>query len=229
MGYLFALGTMIWGICWITSPEPRNLFVPGHVICGVSLIAACISTAATSSTKFTLIPVNSRGTSDKINPNGFSATTETVLIGLTVLFSAVAWIWAIVLLSGSGSDHWVAGSVMAGLACILYEFDRAGCRVYLRQIRNDYGENDRKYWPRLVFFMGTICIVGGIVELLAAPVPVNTTGFILIGLGLVCFSISSKVLLLRQGLASGMQTGESYPVDPRHDRFVGSFLGSVPL
>lgn len=66
MGYLFALGTMIWGICWITSPEPRNLFVPGHVICGVSLIAACISTAATSSTKFTLIPVNSRGTSDKI-------------------------------------------------------------------------------------------------------------------------------------------------------------------
>lgn len=44
--------------------------------------------------------------------------------------------------------------------------------------------------------MGTICIVGGIVELLAAPVPVNTTGFILIGLGLVCFSISSKILLL---------------------------------
>ena len=28
-------------------------------------------------------------------------------------------------------------------------------------------------------FHGTICIVGGIVELLAAPVPVNTTGFIL--------------------------------------------------
>ena len=225
MGYLFALGTMIWGICWITSPEPRNLFVPGHVICGVSLIASCISTAATSSTKFTLIPVNSRGTSDKINPNGFSATTETVLIGLTVLFSAVAWIWAIVLLSGSGSDHWVAGSVMAGLACICTSLIGLVASIS-RQIRNDYGENDRKYWPRLVFFMGTICIVGGIVELLAAPVPVNTTGFILIGLGLVCFSISSKVLLLAKVWRQECKLANRIPLIPVMTALLALFLGA---
>ena len=71
MGYLFALGTMIWGITLLNMAEPQNMFVPGHVICGVALIAGCISTAATSSTKFTLIPGNSHGTSDKINPAGF--------------------------------------------------------------------------------------------------------------------------------------------------------------
>lgn len=225
MGYLFALGTMIWGICWITSPESRNLFVPGHVICGVSLIATCISTAATSSTKFTLIPVNSHGTSDKINPNGFSGTAETVLIGLTVLFSAVAWIWAIVLLSGSGSDHWVAGSVMAGLACICTSLIGLVASIS-RQIRNDYGENDRKYWPRLVFFMGTICIVGGIVELLAAPVPVNTTGFILIGLGLVCFSISSKVLLLAKVWRQECKLANRIPLIPVMTALLALFLGA---
>ena len=216
---------MIWGICWITSPEPRNIFVPGHEICGVSLIAACISKAAPSSTKFTLIPVNSRGTSDKINPNGFSATTETVLIGLTVLFSAVAWIWAIVLLSGSGSDHWVAGSVMAGLACICTSLIGLVASIS-RQIRNDYGENDRKYWPRLVFFMGTICIVGGIVELLAAPVPVNTTGFILIGLGLVCFSISSKVLLLAKVWRQECKLANRMPLIPVMTALLALFLGA---
>ncbi|MFR4039468.1 MAG: DUF2776 family protein [Butyricimonas faecalis] len=195
MGYLFALGTMIWGICWITSPEPRNLFVPGHVICGVSLIAACISTAATSSTKFTLIPVNSRGTSDKINPNGFSATTETVLIGLTVLFATVAWVWAIVLLSGSGGDHLVAGSVMAGLVCICTSLIGLVASIS-RQIRNDYGENDRKYY-RDWCFHGDNLHRGGIVELLAAPVPVNTTGFILIGLARLFQHIQQLRLLAK--------------------------------
>ena len=32
MGYLFALGTMIWGIYLFSSPEPQDLFVPGHVL-----------------------------------------------------------------------------------------------------------------------------------------------------------------------------------------------------
>ena len=215
MGYLFALGTMIWGIYLFSSPEPQNLFVPGHVICGVSLIAACISTAATSSTKFTLIPVNSHGTSDKINPNGFSA-----------LFSTVAWVWAIVLLSGSGGDHLVAGSVMAGLACICTSLIGLVASIS-RQIRNDYGEKDRKYWPRLVFFMGTICIVGGIVELLAAPVPVNTTGFILIGLGLVCFSISSKILLLAKVWRHEFKLANRIPLIPVMTALLALFLGAL--
>lgn len=225
MGYLFALGTMIWGIYLFRSPEPQNMFVPGHVICGVALIAACISTAATSSTKFTLIPVNSHGTSDKINPSGFSAKTETVLIGLAILFSVVAWVWAIVLLSGSGADHLVAGSVMTGLACICTSLIGLVASIS-RQIRNDYGEKDRKYWPRLVFFMGTVCIVGGIVELLAAPVPVNTTGFILIGLGLVCFSISSKVLLLAKVWRQECKLANRIPLIPVMTALFALFLGA---
>ena len=226
MGYLFALGTMIWGITLLNMAEPQNMFVPGHVICGVALIAGCISTAATSSTKFTLIPGNSHGTSDKINPAGFSATTESTLIGITIVLALVAWVWAIVLLSGaSEGDHLVAGSVMAGLACICTSLIGLVASIS-RQIRNDYGEKDRKNWPRLVFFMGTICIVGGIVELLAAAAPVNTTGFILIGLGLVCFSISSKVLLLAKVWRQECKLANRIPLIPVMTALFALFLGA---
>ena len=46
--------------------------------------------------------------------------TQNVLIGLTLLFSLIAWVWAIVLLSRSseGAYFFVAGTVMGGLACI---------------------------------------------------------------------------------------------------------------
>ena len=147
------------------------------------------------------------------------------MIGLTVLFSTVAWVWAIVLLSGSGGDHLVAGSVMAGLACICTSLIGLVASIS-RQIRNDYGEKDRKYWPRLVFFMGTICIVGGIVELLAAPVPVNTTGFILIGLGLVCFSISSKILLLAKVWRQEFKLANRIPLIPVMTALLALFLGA---
>lgn len=226
MGYLFALGTMIWGITLLNMSGTHDMFVPGHVICGVSLIAGCISTAATSSTKFTLIPVNSHATSDKINPEGFSAKTESVLIGLTVVFATVAWVWAIVLLSGaSRHESLVAGSVMAGLACICTSLIGLVASIS-RQIRNDYGERDRENWPRLVFFMGTACIVGGIVELLAAPVPVNTTGFILIGLGLVCFSISSKVLLLAKVWRREFKLANRIPLIPVMTALLALLLGA---
>jgi len=115
--------------------------------------------------------------------------------------------------------------VMAGLACICTSLIGLVASIS-RQIRNDYGEKDRKYWPRLVFFMGTICIVGGIVELLAAPVPVNTTGFILIGLGLVCFSISSKILLLAKVWRQEFKLANRIPLIPVMTALLALFLGA---
>lgn len=196
-GYLVAFCTIGLGI-WIFSQDVSNFIVSGHVVCGVGLIAACVSTAATSSTKFYLIPQNSHGNSTAINTAGFSAVTEKVLIGLTVLFSLVAWIWCIVLLSrtGQGSAYFVAGTVMGGLASICSSLIALVASI-ARQIRNDYGEKDRHFWPKWVFFFGFLCIVWGLIVIFTlVGHAANTTGFILIGLGLVCFSISSKVLLL---------------------------------
>lgn len=196
-GYLVAIVTFISGI-WIFGLGTTNYLVSGHVICGVALITACVSTAATSSTKFYLIPQNSHSGSTEINKEGFTAVTEKILIVLTVLFALTAWVWCIVLLSRTslGSAYLVAGTVMGGLACIASSLVALVASI-ARQIRNDYGEQDRKFWPKLVFFFGTISVIWGIVLILAMiGNAANTTGFIMIGLGLVCFSISSKVLLL---------------------------------
>lgn len=195
-GYLVAAITIILGI-WIFS-RGGNYIISGHVVCGVGLIAACVSTAAASSTKFYLIPQNSASGNQGVNGKGFSATTERVLIGLTLLFALTAWIWCFSLLhkASEGMAYFVTGTVMGGLACICSSLIALVASI-CRQVRNDYGEKDRHAWPRMVFFFGFVAVVWGLMVILSMMgEAANTTGFIMLGLGLVCFSISSKVLLL---------------------------------
>lgn len=197
-GYLVAAITIILGIWIFGTAENSNFIVSGHVVAGVGLIAACVSTAATSSTKFYLIPSNSANPTNDLNKAGFSAMTQNILILLTLLFSLVTWIWAIVLLSriGEGAYYFVAGTVMGGLACICTSLIALVASI-AKQIRNTYTDLDRKNWPRLVLVMGTVSFIWGLIVILTMVGNVaNTTGFILMGLGLVCFSISSKVILL---------------------------------
>lgn len=183
---------------------------------GVGLIAACVSTAATSSTKFYLIPANSANATNEVNKEGFSVMTQNVLIGLTLLFSLIAWAWAIVLLSRSseGAYFFVAGTVMGGLACICTSLIALVASI-AKQIRNTYGESDRKNWPKLVLVMGTVAFIWGLVVILAMAGNVaNTTGFIMMGLGLVCFSISSKVILLARVWKQSFALASRIPLIP---------------
>lgn len=76
------------------------------------------------------------------------------------------------------------------------------------------------------FSWGRSASWGGIIELLAAPVPVNTTGFILIGLGLVCFSISSKILLLAKVWRQECKLANRIPLIPVMTALFALFLGA---
>ena len=213
-GYVVAFLTIASGI-WICGfAENSNFIVSGHVVAGVGLIAACVSTAATSSTKFYLIPANSANATNEVNKEGFSVMTQNVLIGLTLLFSLIAW--AIVLLSRSseGAYFFVAGTVMGGLACICTSLIALVASI-AKQIRNTYGESDRKNWPKLVLVMGTVAFIWGLVVILAMAGNVaNTTGFIMMGLGLVCFSISSKVILLARVWKQSFALASRIPLIP---------------
>ena len=142
--------------------------------------------------------------------------TQNVLIGLTLLFSLIAWVWAIVLLSRSseGAYFFVAGTVMGGLACICTSLIALVASI-AKQIRNTYGESDRKNWPKLVLVMGTVAFIWGLVVILAMAGNVaNTTGFIMMGLGLVCFSISSKVILLARVWKQSFALASRMPLIP---------------
>lgn len=227
-GYLVALVTLCMGIWIFTTGGNSNFTVSGHVVAGIGLISACVSTAATASTKFYLIPVNSNSTVQTINQEGFSALTEKVLIGLTVLFSLAAWIWAIILLSRGevGTYYFVAGSVMGGLACICTSLIALVASIS-RQIRNDYTERDRKNWPKLVLFMGSVCVIWGLIIIFSMiGQAASTTGFIMIGLGLVCYSISSKVILLAKVWRQEFALANRIPIIPIITALLALFFGA---
>ena len=85
---------------------------------------------------------------------------------------------------------------MAGLACICSSLIALVATI-VRQIQNKYSATERKWWPRFVLAMGSLCILWGLYLILSASSPsLGSIGYIMIGLGLVCYSISSKVILL---------------------------------
>lgn len=120
IGYLAAVVTIIGGICMFTRSTSASSFVAGHVVAGVGLITTCVATAATSSTRFSLIPANSKMIGNGIPEGAFTKGQERILKTIAITISLIAWIWAFVLLAKSDVHpaYFVAGHVMVGLACI---------------------------------------------------------------------------------------------------------------
>ncbi len=215
-GYLVAAITIAAGVMIFLNGRNSNFIVSGHVVCGVGLIAACVSTAATSSAKFYLIPVNSETVGNRVNVQGFSTVTGRILTGLVSFFSVIAWVWCIVLLMCAEKEtyYFVAGTVMRGLACICTSLIALVASI-VKQIRNTYTNRDRNMWPKLVLTMGTVAFIWGLVVIFAWIGNVaNTTGFIMLGLGLVCFSISSKVILLAKVWKRSFALANRIPMIP---------------
>lgn len=198
LGYLSAILTFLGGWQIMHASSTTASFVAGHVVCGVGLIAACVATTATSSTRFTMITVNARKNDHEVPPEAFTRSEGLLLISIAGLLALTAWIWAFYLLS-KGDIHpkyFVAGHVMLGLACICTSLIALVATI-ARQIRNIFSASERRLWPVLVLVMGSICVIWGLIVILGSAHPSNgSTGYIMIGLGLVCYSISSKVILL---------------------------------
>lgn len=198
IGYLAAALTVIGGICIFSMASSPSAFVAGHVIAGVGFITGCVATAATSSTRFSLIPGNSKSTGNKVPEGAFTSGQERTLEIVATVISLIAWIWAFVLLGNSHVHpaYFVAGHVMVGLACICTSLIALVATI-ARQIRNVYSEKERRQWPQLVLLMGSVSFIWGLFVIFADSSSTNgTTGYIMLGLGLVCYSISSKVILL---------------------------------
>lgn len=199
IGYLSAVLTIIGGMHILHSSPDSASFVAGHVICGVGFITACVATTATSSTRFTMITRKNAQKSDHdVPPKAFTRTQGLMLISVACHSRADNLDMGVVLLSKSSlhPKYFVAGHVMIGLASI------CTCLITLvatiaRQIRNIFSQTERKIWPVLVLVVGSLCIIWGLILILGtANMSLGSTGYIMIGLGLVCYSISSKVILL---------------------------------
>src|SRR5690625_3649850 len=112
-GYLAAAAAITWGLRLIGSSPAADHFVAGHVVVGVGMIAACVSTVAAASSHFTLIPKNAASDAPAGVPaHAYSAQAGRVLIAVPVVLSAIGVIWALgLLLSAQKPPHFVAGNV----------------------------------------------------------------------------------------------------------------------
>lgn len=226
IGYAFALMTIICGLFIIPAGDPGS-YVAGHVVCGLGLITTCVATAATSSTRFVLIPRNSEKPDFSPNPAGFSANQVQVLTGLAVLVSAIAWIWCICLFAVSNSPkHFVAGSVMLGIACVCTSLIALVASI-ARQVRGTYSMRERGMWMGLVLLMGAVAFVFDLVMIFVHwGETVNFVGFVLIGLALICWSISSKVILLAKIWHNTFKLASRIPIIPVVTALACLFLGA---
>lgn len=227
IGYAAAVLCFIGGMTYINDGTTVAHFVAGHVICGVACITACVATTATASTRFTLIPQNSKRTDHAVPARAFSSAQGDVLIILAVVFAVIVWVWTFWLL-GQSSTHiayFVAGHVMAGLACICTSLVALVATI-VHQIRNGYRGNERKWWPALVLAMGTLSVVWGLCIMTNADPARSSIGFIMIGLGLVCYSISSKVILLAAIWRNVFKLANRIPLIPVFTALICLFLSA---
>lgn len=202
IGYAAATGTAAYGASVFAGAPSAGLnpqYVAGHVVFGLGLISGCVATVATASTKFSLIPQNSQSADgDRPVPStAFPQAAVLVLGAIPVVLALVAWSFSIANLTMSSTPgRSTVGHVVAGLAAICTSLIALVWSI-LRQVQNSYGERDRIGWPALVIVMGSLSMTWGIVLLVLDRASYHLTpGWVMTGLGLVCFSILSKVGLL---------------------------------
>ncbi len=214
IGYTFALGTLICGIFILTS-HMAGALVTGHVVCGLALITVCVSTAATSSSRFSLIPHNSADASYSINPQGFTIGQTAALLCIVGAAALAAWVWCILLfVRGTLPAHIVAGSVMFGIACVCTSLIALVASI-ARQIRGSYTMHEKSKWTGLVLTMGGLAFLLGIIQLIVLRgQTISFVGFVLFGLALICFSISSKVILLAKIWHADFPLANRIPIIP---------------
>jgi len=213
LGYITAIGTIVAGVVIVAGSSSADHFVAGHVVIGVGLIVACVSTVATASTRFLLIPRNAHSGNEQRIAEGFTVTGERLLIAIPVLCTIAGLVLAIMLMAdGSVTSHFVAGHVLMGLTIICAALITLVVSI-ARQVSNSYTARERQMWPWVVVAAGSVNLVWGIV-LVTTSSQGETPGWVMIGLALVCFSILSKVLLLAVGWRRHFDLAHRIPLIP---------------
>jgi hypothetical protein len=196
-GYAVSTATVGYGLYIFATNHTAQGYVAGHNVTGIGLIGVSVSTVAMTSRHFLLIPRNSHGRTDDGPPSGApSRRSGLTLTSVPAICALVAYGWAIYSLSSDGPANFIGGLVLAGLAGVCASLIALVASVD-RQTRNVFGDRERFAWSYWVVGFGTLNLILGIAVLASSSRSDSIApGFILIGLGLVCSSILSKVLLL---------------------------------
>lgn len=229
MGYLFSIICIIGGIYFsLNNGGNSAYFVSGNIAFGVGLISCCVSTVALSSTKFLLIPSNGKNLKEGETPKGcFSKRFANFLISIPIACTVVGLVFAIYLLSKTNyMPSLVAGFVVLGISLICASLISLVASV-VRQIQNTFTNKERWKWSIFVLVLGSINIIlGTLILIITKNQALIAPGYVLIGLGLVCYSISSKVLLLASVWRRKSELASRIPLIPVFTALACLFLGA---
>lgn len=232
IGYGCGIFTVIAGIYfWKTAGGDSAYFVSGNIIFAVGLIACCVSTVATASTKFSMITKNEANLKlGEVPKEGFTNGQAKALISVPIICTIVGLIRGIYLIfSEEITPHFVAAHVVIGISLICASLIALVVTI-VRQIQNVFSNKERWKWSKFVLLMGTIDIVWGIIVLIICKSPAwIAPGYVLIGLGLVCYSISSKVILLAAVWRRSCSLSSRIPLIPVMTALTCLFLGAFLL
>lgn len=227
LGYSVSALAIAAGIGMFAGSSVPDEQVAGHVVFGLGLIACCVSTVAMASTRFLLIPANSKSLPGQTPREAFSRGTSRLLVAIPVLCALGAFVVAaIFFFSGNTASHFTVGCVLGGIGFVCCGLICLVASV-VRQVCNTYGERDRRLWPLLVIAAAAVCVLWGLGVLLSGPEEVRLApGFVLIGLGIVCCSILSKVLLLALVWRQSFPLSNRIPLIPVFTALTCLFMGA---
>ena len=116
--------------------------------------------------------------------------------------------------------------IMLGIACVCTSLIALVASI-ARQVRGTYSMRERGMWMGLVLLMGAVAFVFGLVMIFVHwGETVNFVGFVLIGLALICWSISSKVILLAKIWHNTFKLASRIPIIPVVTALACLFLGA---
>lgn len=171
-GYIASLALIVIGIMLLNHPEH---FIAGHIACGLGLAAwstATITATAARSQK--------RNNSTDNPPTEDSVSQQKLWLEISAAFPVLAtWTWTVLLLSGNtDGSYYIAGHIMGAIACLCTAL-LVSFAAILRQKPNGY--------LRIIAF---VAIIWGVIQFaLQYGQPTDFVGFILIGSGIVCWSL----------------------------------------
>ncbi|MBO7665752.1 MAG: DUF2776 family protein [Aeriscardovia sp.] len=196
LGYCCAAADIVVGIVIFSVGHAAVDTVSGNVMMGVGMIAACVSTVAATSTRFVQISINYTHKIGEPNPQAWTPGQTRALVAVPTVMTVCGLAWGIVMLCLPSVPYQIAGHVLMGLSLVCLSLIWLVV-VIAQQINNVFRTKNKWRFSRWVIANGIACIVWGIFTPLIDHNPkFITPGFVLIGLGLICISISSKVLLL---------------------------------
>ena len=103
---------------------------------------------------------------------------------------------------------------MLGISCVCTSLIALVASI-ARQIRGTYSMQEKGKWMALALVMGCVAFLFGLIMLIAHwGDTADFVGFVLFGLALICWSISSKVILLAKVWHADFALADRIPIIP---------------